>query len=193
MEKKIGTSVDLLINVARFEHVRVTKYSEQIIEYENEDEMKQKEDQLDKDLISNVVRSLTALPSSIGLNKSRTEAVEAINDTVAKSIPEWMGKPEPNIAKDVHSKAIAEEQAEKVEKTESKEKENEELSNLLDLDDEKSEQAEVAEEVVEEKAEEKIEPQKEEVKEAEVPTSEEDEFISDEELFASDDDLFDEN
>ena len=38
-EKKIATSVDLLINVDRFEHLQITKYSEKKITYESQEEM----------------------------------------------------------------------------------------------------------------------------------------------------------
>ena len=59
MEKKIATSVDILINTDRFEHLQITKYAESKITYDTQEEMIQKEDQLTRDLLSDMHRTLS--------------------------------------------------------------------------------------------------------------------------------------
>ena len=46
MEKKIATSVEVLIQPVRFESIRITKYSEAKIEYSSEEERIKQEDAL---------------------------------------------------------------------------------------------------------------------------------------------------
>jgi hypothetical protein len=96
MEKKIATSVDILINVARYEHLSVTKYAEKKITYSSSEDMAKQEDELTSELISDIKRTLKKLSEGFG---SKVKAVNDFEDKIQKKIPEWLEDgPEPNIA-----------------------------------------------------------------------------------------------
>jgi len=96
MEKKIATSVEVLIKVADFESIRLTKYGESKIEYDSSEEMTTKEDRLNDEVVSDLVRAMRALPSKLG---KKTNAVVEIEEKIKTKIPEWLKNgPEPNIA-----------------------------------------------------------------------------------------------
>lgn len=111
-EKKIATSVDLLINVDRFEHLQITKYSEKKITYESQEEMIQKEDQLTDELVKDMIRTMRSMPNK--LSKVSTEKLEkittsitAIEDKISKKIPAWLEEGiEPNIANKAKENAV---------------------------------------------------------------------------------------
>jgi len=95
-EKKIATSVDVLINVGQFEHLQITKYAEKKITYENENEMIQKEDKLTDELIQDIIRTMRSMPDKLG---KKTNAVVNIEEKIKKKIPTWLEEgSEPNIA-----------------------------------------------------------------------------------------------
>ena len=116
-EKKIATSVDVLINVGSFEHLQITKYAEKKITYETPEEMIQKEDQLTDELVKDVIRTMRSMPDKLG---KKTDAVTKIEEKINKKIPTWLEEgSEPNIAnlaKDNIAKVVAEVNAKKEEK-----------------------------------------------------------------------------
>ena len=96
MQKKIATSVEVLIKVANFESIRFTKYGESKIEYDSPEEMITKENQLNDEVVSDLIRTMRALPSKLG---KKTNAVVEIEEKIKTKIPEWLENgPEPNIA-----------------------------------------------------------------------------------------------
>jgi hypothetical protein len=95
-EKKIATSVDLLINVGQFEHIQITKYAEKKISYDSQEDMIKQEDELTSDLVNDVIRTMRTLPEKLG---KKTNAVSAIEEKIQKKIPAWLDSNEvPNIA-----------------------------------------------------------------------------------------------
>ena len=97
-EKKIATSIDVLINVGNYEHIQITKYSEKKITYETPEEMVKKEDEFTSELTSDIIRTMRGLPERLG---KKTDAVVVIEEKIQKKIPEWLANnPVPNLAKD---------------------------------------------------------------------------------------------
>ena len=95
-EKKIATSVDIIINLGNYEHIQITKYAEKKIAYTNAEDMVKQEDQLTQELTSDIIRTMRALPSKLG---KTTTANIAVEEKIAKKIPEWLlDNVEPNIA-----------------------------------------------------------------------------------------------
>ena len=121
-EKKIATSVDILINVGNYEHIQITKYAEKKITYTSAEDMIKQEDQLTEELTSDIVRSMRALPNRLG---KKTTAHTEIEEKITKKVPEWLlDNVEPNIANNAKTqndknkaKANIEEQKVKKEKT----------------------------------------------------------------------------
>ena len=116
-EKKIATSVDILINVDRFEHLQITKYSEKKITYSTQEEMIQKEDQLTNELMQDVIRTMRSTPSAFkAMTAEKLEKIEtttkAMEDKISKKIPSWLEEGGiPNIANAAQAnatKAVAE-------------------------------------------------------------------------------------
>lgn len=186
-QKKIATSVDIMIKTASYEYIHVTKYAEKNITYDSKEEMVLKEDGLSKELVNDVVRTLRGIPDQLGQGK--TEIVEA-EEKIKTRIPEWLGSdPEPNIAnianpvssanmaKKNNDKSEAEIKAKEEEKLE---KSNRESSIVEDLFDEKDSPSET-------KETEASESSKNEENKPELKKSENIEF---EDLFADDTDLF---
>ena len=87
MQKKIATSIDVLINVDRFEHVQVTKYSEKQIEYRDEAERQQEEDKLTIEVTEDLVRSLSIMSEAIG--GKTIEPTKAIVEKMRKKMYEF--------------------------------------------------------------------------------------------------------
>jgi len=110
MEKKIATSLEVLIKVAQYENIRLTKYAEAKIEYGSEAERIEKENQLQAEVSADLVRSLNSLPTQF--SKAPKQIAEEFSERTAKIIPEWLENgPEPNIAdnaKKANEKAEAE-------------------------------------------------------------------------------------
>jgi len=94
-EKKIAECINVRINVGNYQHIDITKYAEKVISYETKEEMILKEDELTQDLLDNVIRNMRTIPSRLG---KETEAVDKYEDSIKKSIPEWLANdPIPNI------------------------------------------------------------------------------------------------
>jgi len=141
MEKKIATSVEVLIKVAQYESIRVTKYGESKIEYDSPDEMVKKENELNDQVIDDLIRSLKGVPEKF---PKSSNCVVDIGEKIEKKIPEWLENgAEPNIsngAKKAHEKSDGKTHV-KVEKVEEKKnEENEELNDLFGDTEEKKEE-----------------------------------------------------
>jgi hypothetical protein len=103
-EKKIATSVDILINVGAYEHIQITKYAEKKITYENPEEMTKKEDQLTDELVKDIIRTMRSMPDKLG---KKTSAVPAIEEKIGKRMPTWLEEgSDPNIANAAKDSAI---------------------------------------------------------------------------------------
>jgi len=188
-QKKIATSVDIMIKVRDYEYIHVTKYSEKVISYENKSEMVSKEDELSKDLVNDTIRTIRGIPDQLGQGK---DAVAKIEDKIKTRIPEWLGSdPEPNIANNpIDSANMAKKNNEKSEaeietKAEAKEKKLDRESSIVEdlFDENDSPSVNNAPD----SAPPKEEPKNEESK-PETSKSEDSEF---DDLFADDVDLFD--
>ena len=95
-KRKISECINVRINVGNFQHIEITKYAEEEIFYENDQERVEKEDELTNDLVVSIVRSMKSIPEKLGKGVSNAQDVE---DAIVKAIPEWMDKKEtPNIA-----------------------------------------------------------------------------------------------
>ena len=96
-EKKIATSVDILVNIDKFEHIQITKYSEKKISYSSKEDMIKQEDQLTAELVEDLLRTMRGIGPQVG--GKVTTAVTKMEDKIQKKMPTWLeeGK-EPNIA-----------------------------------------------------------------------------------------------
>lgn len=96
-QKKIATSVEIMIHVGQFEHIKINKYAEKNIEYSSKEDMTKQEDVLTDDLISDIIRTMRLIPGKLG---KKTNAVAEVEERIEKRIPEWLNSNnEPNIAK----------------------------------------------------------------------------------------------
>lgn len=192
-QKKIATSVDIMIKVAQYEYIHVTKYSEKNISYENKDEMVSKEDELSKELVNDVVRTLRGIPDQLGQGK---KAVTEIEEKIKTRIPEWLGNdPEPNIAnnpssvantaKNNNDKAEAEIQAKSEEKQEKVNRESAIVENLFDDEPAKDEKTQTPAQESVTNVEESV--KKDAAKDSDIDVAKE---LFGEDLFADDADLF---
>jgi hypothetical protein len=113
-QRKISECIDLRINVGNYQHIGLTKYAEETIEYTTEEERIAKEDQLRDELVESLKRSMKAIPERLG--KGIEEAIE-VEEAIKKAIPEWLESGAvPNIANKAEKKLIqnaAEQKAEK--------------------------------------------------------------------------------
>lgn len=95
-QKKIATSVDVLINVGAYEHLQITKYAERSISYSSKEEMLEQEDALTNEVVADLIRSMRSMPEKLGKKTTANIEIEA---KIAKKVPEWLnGNVEPNIA-----------------------------------------------------------------------------------------------
>jgi len=107
MIKKIATSIDILINVGRFEHIQVTKHGEADIEFENDDQRIKLEDQLTTETIEDGSRSLQIIVDVLGGKMEMP--MKSIADKISKRIPTWLeDKNVPNLADTKFKKAVLE-------------------------------------------------------------------------------------
>jgi hypothetical protein len=96
MKRKISECINIQINVGNYQHIAITKYAEEEIEYSSEVERTQKEDALTASLVESMTRSMKAIPEKLG--KGVAEAIE-VEQAIKKTIPEWLAKNiVPNIA-----------------------------------------------------------------------------------------------
>lgn len=94
--RKISSCINVRINLGNFQHVDITKYCEEEIEFTSEAERVQKEDSLEKDTLNYLVRGINKIPER--LNKGAVE-IAAFEEHVKAGIPAWLANnPIPNIA-----------------------------------------------------------------------------------------------
>jgi len=130
-EKKVSTSIEILIRVADFESIRIAKYAEKKIIYESEEERIKKEDAADAELVGDIVRCMRGLPDKLG--KKTIIPVAAIEDKIVKKIPEWLANnPIPNLAKDAAEKGDMEASNKVEDKKEKERRHNGEIEGLFD-------------------------------------------------------------
>lgn len=130
-EKKIATSVEVLIRVADFESIRIAKYGEKKITYESPEEMVKKENELNAELVDDLVRNMRSLPEKLG--KKSASPVTAIEDKIVRKIPEWLANnPVPNLAKDASEKGDRKSSNNTEAKKEKEDRGNNEIANLVE-------------------------------------------------------------
>jgi len=95
-QRKISECINLRINLGTSQHIELSKYAEEEIEFVDKADLIKKEDSLRDDLVASLRRSLEAIPEMLGHGKA--EAVE-IQESIQTAIPEWLEKGSvPNIA-----------------------------------------------------------------------------------------------
>jgi len=132
-QKKIAVNVNVRINVGNYQHIEKTVYAEKTISYNSKEEMVALEDLLFKETAENLVRNMKSLPEILG---KKTDAVAKFEDSLVRSIPEWLEKNEiPNLAKDNHNKVTSEQKESEKPKEKQKDNKNEEKSKDDDMKD----------------------------------------------------------
>lgn len=192
MEKKIATSLEVLIKVAQYESIRLTKYGEAKIEYDSPEERIEKEERLSDEVLLDMITTMKTLPEKLGKN---TNAVVEIQEKIIKRIPEWLEKgPEPNIA-DTAKKSCEKSEAEAHAENERRKEKTEEKTDTTSTEIDELFSPEPEAEAEEAKPQ-NVEPEGEDGSEesankAEEPKAEEetekkaeDDFDDDEDLFA---------
>jgi len=95
-KRKIADCINVRINVGNYQHIELTKYAEEEIEYSTDLERTQKEESLRDDLVTSLIKSMKAIPER--LNKGVQNAQE-VEESIKKSIPAWLANGTvPNIA-----------------------------------------------------------------------------------------------
>jgi hypothetical protein len=95
-KRKIAECINVRINVGNYQHIELTKYGEEEIEFNSPEERIEKEDSLRNDLLTSLIRSMKVIPER--LDKGIEQAIE-VGNAIKKAIPEWLAKgPIPNIA-----------------------------------------------------------------------------------------------
>lgn len=186
-ERKISECISIRINVGNYQHIELTKYAEEQIEYSTPKERMEKEDELRDDLVASIVRSMKAIPEKLGKG---IEAAIEVEESIKKAIPEWMEKEAvPNLANTAKKKEIQNE----AEQKEQKKKAEDNLSEVLTEDCSKKE-AETSASSESDLFEEDEMPEPKKVDGADDPIGEEESKEADDGFgddFFDDDDLFD--
>lgn len=103
-KRKIAECLNVRINVGNYQHIELTKYAEEEIEYSSDSERIQKEQALRDDLLTNLITSMKAIPER--LNKGVAQAQE-VEESIKRTIPEWLANgPVPNIANMAKAKEL---------------------------------------------------------------------------------------
>jgi hypothetical protein len=108
--RKISDCINVRINVGNYQHIELTKYAEEQIEYATEAERIAKEDRLVDELVASMKRSLNVVASKLKGGESLKNVTE-VEESISKRIPEWLeNDPVPNIANKAlsgHNKSTA--------------------------------------------------------------------------------------
>lgn len=97
MKRKIARSVNVRVNVGNFQHIELTNYCEEEIDYSSQQDLLEKENALFNDLIDSVVRDMNSIPDRLG---KKDVPIAQLNESITKAIPEWLEKdPIANLAK----------------------------------------------------------------------------------------------
>jgi hypothetical protein len=95
-ERKIAETINVRVNVGNFQHIEIVRYAEEKISYESDADRQTKEDSLHNDLVASVLRSMNKIPEDF---RKDEKYVQKLEDSIGKSIPEWLEKDEvPNLA-----------------------------------------------------------------------------------------------
>ncbi len=95
-KRKISECLNVRINVGNYQHIELTKYAEEEIEYSSKEDLVSKEDSLRDDLISSMIRSMKSIPERLGKG---VESAQEVEQSIKKAIPEWLANGHvPNIA-----------------------------------------------------------------------------------------------
>lgn len=95
-KRKISECINVRIAVGNFQHIEITKYAEEEIEFSSSKERLEKEDALRTDVVENLIRSMKAIPERLG--KGIENAIE-VEEAIKKKLPEWLANnPIPNVA-----------------------------------------------------------------------------------------------
>jgi hypothetical protein len=116
-KRKIAETVNIRVNIGNYQHIEISKYAEEEIEYDTAEERIEKENKFTSDLLDNLVRNLDQIPQKV--NKVEDTSILKVKESVGKAIPDWMkDNQEPNLAKKkiVQAEAEQTDQVEKVEK-----------------------------------------------------------------------------
>lgn len=108
--RKIAECINVRINVGNYQHIEITKYAEEQIEYDSQDERIAKESELRDDLIDSLLVSMEKVAKK--MNVGIEQAIE-VQESISRAIPEWLkNNPIPNIANQASkgNKKIASEQ-----------------------------------------------------------------------------------
>lgn len=193
-EKKIATSIDILVNVDRYEHIEITKYGERIIQYDTDEKRIIEEDKLTKEIMEDGLRSLDIIAKTIG--GKTTEPVNAIKDKIRKKIPTWLEEEsEPNLAnlaESQHKKHVAKKEVKKIENLENQNSRSDEISESLGENINPIEDNDTLDDIVDKPANKQVSEDKTEQENQSIQDSkiESDNNNDDEDLFGNDDDLF---
>lgn len=130
-ERKISECINVRINVGNYQHIELTKYAEESIEYSSAEERIKKEDQLRDELVSSLIRSMKAIPEKLGKG---IEAAIEVEESIKKAIPEWLENGAvPNIANGAKKNYIKNASDQKAQK-------DEEDDNLAEISGDKVEE-----------------------------------------------------
>lgn len=95
-KRKIAECINVRINVGNYQHIEITKYAEEEIEYQTQEDRISKESELIEDLIDSLKVSMSQVTKK--MNMGIDEAIE-VQESISKTIPEWLkNNPIPNIA-----------------------------------------------------------------------------------------------
>ena len=121
-KKRIAEALNIRINLGNYQHVQLTKYVDEVIEFETEEQRLELEDKLNDELVCSMIKAMRATPKRLGTDLNG-EAVQKVETAIKTAIPEWLeNDPIPNLANaalEAHEDVI-EEQKENKEKQEAK-------------------------------------------------------------------------
>jgi hypothetical protein len=113
-KRKISECINVRIAVGNYQHIEITKYAEEEIEFSSTKERVEKEDALRADVVENLIRSMKAIPERLG--KGIENAIE-VEEAIKKKIPEWLANdPIPNVANGalkINDKVVLKQKADK--------------------------------------------------------------------------------
>jgi len=129
-QRKISECVNVRINVGNYQHIEITKYAEESISYETEEERVALEEELTNDLVTGIIRSMRTIPEKLGKGVSNAQEVE---EEIINAIPEWLDNHQtPNIA------TTSNKAQDKINRVAAEQKDNKDQASedILDVDEE---------------------------------------------------------
>ena len=121
-KKRIASALNIRVNLGNYQHVQLTKYVDEVIEFDNDEQRVELEDRLHNELLTQMKKELEATPKHFKLGQD-AEVIQKVEEAIATSIPAWLeNDPVPNIANaalDAHEHTI-QEQEDNVKKQEDK-------------------------------------------------------------------------